>query len=83
MAKEVYVAASHAILSGPAIERLAESPISQIVVTDTIPLPPAKHLDKITVLSVASIIGQTIQRIHTDTSVSMAHREIDRVSLTS
>jgi ribose-phosphate pyrophosphokinase len=82
-AKEVHVAASHAILSGPAVERLAESPISQIVVTDTIPLPPAKHLDKITVLSVASIIGQTIQRIHTDTSVSMAHREIDRVSLTS
>jgi ribose-phosphate pyrophosphokinase len=82
-AKEVVVAASHAILSGSAIQRLAESPISQIVVTDTIPLPPAKHLEKLTVLSVASIIGQTIQRIHTDTSVSMAHREIDRVSLTS
>lgn len=82
-AKEVYVAATHAVLSGPAIKLLAESPISQIVVTDTIPLAPEKHLDKLTVLSVAQIIGQTIQRIHTDTSVSMAHREIDRVSLTS
>ncbi len=82
-AKEVVVAATHAILSGPAIQRLAESPISQIVVTDTIPLSPEKHLDKLTVLSIAPIIGQTIQRIHTDTSVSMAHRQIDRVSLTS
>lgn len=82
-AKEVYVAATHAILSGSAIQRLAESPISQIVVSDTVPLPPTKHMDKLTVLSVAAIIGQTIQRIHTDTSVSMAHREMDRVSLTS
>jgi len=82
-AKEVVVAATHAILSGPAIQRLAESPISQIVVTDTIPLSPEKHLGKLTVLSIAPIIGQTIQRIHTDTSVSMAHRQIDRVSLTS
>ena len=82
-AKEVLVAATHAIFSGPAIQRLTESPISQIVVTDTIPLTPEKHMEKLTVLSVASIIGQTIQRIHTDTSVSMAHREMDRVSLTS
>ena len=81
--KEVFVAATHAILYGPAIQRLAESPISQIVVTDTIPLSPEKHLGKLTVLSIAPIIGQTIQRIHTDTSVSMAHRQIDRVSLTS
>jgi len=82
-ARQVVVAATHAVLSGPAIQRLNDSPISEIVVTDTIPLPPAKQLPKLTVLSVASIIGQTIQRIHTDTSVSMAHREIDRVSLTS
>jgi ribose-phosphate pyrophosphokinase len=82
-ANEVVVAATHAILSGPAIQRLTESPISQVVVTDTIPLAPEKHLDKLTVLSIAPIIGQTIQRIHTDTSVSMAHRQIDRVSLTS
>ncbi len=41
----------------------------QIVITDTIPLPPRKHLDKITQLSVASLIGETIQRIHTGTTV--------------
>lgn len=82
-ATEVHVAATHAILSGPAIQRLQESPICQIVVTDTIPLPPEKRLDKITVLSIAPIIGQTIQRIHTGTSVSMTHREMDKVSLTS
>ena len=40
--------------------------------TDTVPLSPAKRIDKLTVLSIASIIGQTIQRIHTGTSVSMA-----------
>lgn len=79
----VSVAATHAILSGPAITRLQESPIEQIVVTDTVPLPPEKQLDKIKVLSIASILGQTIQRIHTGTSVSMSHREHDRVSLTS
>jgi ribose-phosphate pyrophosphokinase len=82
-ALEVNVAATHAILSGPAIERLRDCPIKQIVVTDTVPLPPEKRLDKISVLSIAPILGQTIQRIHTGTSVSMSHREMDRVSLTS
>jgi ribose-phosphate pyrophosphokinase len=82
-ALDVYVAATHPILSGPAIARLRESPIRQIVVTDTVPLPAEKRLDKIEVISVAPIIGQTIQRIHTGTSVSMAYRQMDRVSLTS
>jgi ribose-phosphate pyrophosphokinase len=68
-ATEVYAAATHGVLSGPAIERLAASPLREIVVTDTIPLPPRKRLDKITVLSVASLIGETIQRIHTGTTV--------------
>ncbi len=80
---DVSVAATHAILSGPAIARLQESPITQVVVTDTVPLPPEKRIDKITVLSIAPILGQTIQRINTGTSVSLSHREIDRVSLTS
>ena len=82
-AREVHVAATHAVLSGPAIERLRESPIREIVVTDSVPLPPEKRLDKITTLSVAPIIGKTIERIHTGTSVSMSYREMDRVSLTS
>jgi ribose-phosphate pyrophosphokinase len=82
-ALDVYVAATHPILSGPAVARLRESPICQIVVTDTVPLPDEKRLDKIAVISVAPIIGQTIQRIHTGTSVSMTYRQMDRVSLTS
>src|SRR5439155_1177730 len=52
-------------------ERLRESPIAQVVVTDTIPVPPDKRQPKLTVLSVAPMIGETIQRIHTGTSVSM------------
>jgi ribose-phosphate pyrophosphokinase len=68
-ATEVYAACTHGVLSGPAIERLAASPLREIVLTDTIPLPPRKRLDKITVLSVASLIGETIQRIHTGTTV--------------
>jgi ribose-phosphate pyrophosphokinase len=68
-ATEVYAAATHGVLSGPAIERLAASPLREIVITDTIPLPPRKQLDKLTVLSVAPLIGETVQRIHTGTTV--------------
>ena len=68
-ATDVYAACTHGVLSGPAIARLAASPLREIVLTDTIPLPAAKQLDKITVLSVASLIGETIQRIHTGTTV--------------
>jgi ribose-phosphate pyrophosphokinase len=66
---EIYVAAIHGVLSGPAIARLASSPIREIVITDTIPLPAAKQLPKITVLSVASLFAEAIQRIHTGVSV--------------
>ncbi len=68
-ATDVYAACTHGVLTGPAIERLAASPLREIVMTDTIPLPPRKRLDKITVLSVAALIGETIQRIHTGTTV--------------
>jgi ribose-phosphate pyrophosphokinase len=64
----------HPVFSGPAIERLRASAIKEVVVTDTIPLGPEKQLDKITVLSVATLLGETIQRIHTGTSVSAAYR---------
>jgi ribose-phosphate pyrophosphokinase len=70
-AREVYVAATHAVLSGPAVARLRDAPIAQVVVTDTVPIPPAKRLDKLTVISIAPLIGEAIQRIHTGTSVSM------------
>jgi ribose-phosphate pyrophosphokinase len=79
-ATAVYVAATHAVLSGPAIERLRGSAITEIVVTDTVPIPPAKRLSNLTTLSVAPLIGETIQRIHTGTSVSM-YRDAGGVSI--
>jgi ribose-phosphate pyrophosphokinase len=57
------------VLSGPAVERLEQSPVSELVVTDTIPLPAEKRLPKITVLSLAPLLGEAIQRIHTGHSV--------------
>lgn len=75
-AVEVYAACTHPVLSGPAIERLALSPIREVVVSNTIPIPPEKRLDKITVLSVAPLLGETIQRIHTGASVSPVYRGV-------
>ncbi len=69
-AKEIYVCGTHAVLSGPAIQRLEESVIKEVVFTNTIPLPPEKMIDKIKVLSVAPLLGEAIIRIHEDLSVS-------------
>ncbi len=69
-AKEVYACCTHAVLSGPAIERLQKSSIKEIVVTNTIPLPEHKAIGQIHVLSVAPLIGEAIIRIHEDLSVS-------------
>jgi ribose-phosphate pyrophosphokinase len=69
-AREVYACCTHAVLSGPALERLAGAPIKEIIVTDTIPLPPEKHLPKLRVLSVAQLIGDAIIRVHEELSVS-------------
>lgn len=69
-AKNVYACCTHGVLSGPAIERIAESPISEMVILDTIPLPEEKKLDKIKVLSVAPIFAEAIKRIYGDVSVS-------------
>ena len=69
-ALEVYACCSHAVLSGPAINRLANSVLTEVVVTNTIPLPREKELDKIKVLSVASLFGDAILRIYEDLSVS-------------
>jgi len=66
----VYACATHAILSGPAIQRLGASRIEELVVTNTIPLAPEKLIDKITVLSVAPLMAEAIRRIHEDRSVS-------------
>src|SRR4051794_5086634 len=67
----VYACASHAVLSGPAIENISKSDITEVVVTNTIPLSEAAHREpKIKVLSIAGLIGRAIQSIHEETSVS-------------
>ena len=66
---DIYACATHGVLSDPAIDRLRNSEITEIVITDTIPLPPAKRLDRIKVLSVAPLIGEAIRRIHRGESV--------------
>ena len=68
-ATAVYAGVTHAILSGRATEHIQESPIEELVVTDTIPLSPEKRVPKITVLSIAPLIGEAIKRIHTGHSV--------------
>ena len=70
-AVSVYACASHAVLSGPAIDRIAASRLEQLVVTNTIPLrEAAQKLAKIKVLSIAGLIGSAIENIHLETSVS-------------
>lgn len=69
-AKEVYASCTHAVLSGPAIERLANSPLKEVVVTDTIRLPEEKQIAKIKQVSVAPLIADAIKRINENRAVS-------------
>lgn len=69
-ARDIFVASSHGVFCGPAIQRLQDAPISQVVITDSIPLRREQQLDKIKVLSVASLLGEAIKRIHHDESIS-------------
>jgi ribose-phosphate pyrophosphokinase len=70
-AEKIYVGATHGIFAGQALERLKEAPIDEIVVTDTIPLTPAaKESGDIKVLTVSSMLGEAIKRIHRNESVS-------------
>ncbi|MBQ8525476.1 MAG: ribose-phosphate pyrophosphokinase [Clostridia bacterium] len=69
-AKSVFACCSHAVLSGPAIERISNSVIEELLVLDTVPLTPEKQIDKIKVLSVAPIFAEAIDRIYEDVSVS-------------
>ncbi len=63
-AKKIYACATHGLLSGPAVKRLKKCPASKILLLDTIPLPEEKKLDKIKVISIASLLGKVIKRIH-------------------
>ncbi len=75
-ATDAYASATHPILSDKAIPRIAGSSIREMVVTDTIPLPPEKALPQISVLSVAPLLGEAIRRIHTGQSVGSLFNEI-------
>ena len=69
-AKEVWAMATHAVLSGPAIERLSKSVITKVVLTNTLPLAPEQQIAKIEVLSIAPLIADALNAVFDDTSVS-------------
>jgi ribose-phosphate pyrophosphokinase len=69
-AGEIYVAATHPVLSGKAVQRLEESPIKEVVVTNTLPIPEEKRIEKLTVLSIAPIVASALQAVFEDESVS-------------
>ena len=69
-AREVWALATHGVLTGPAVDRLKNAPIARVVLTNTLPLPPEKQLDKIEVLSVAPLIAEALGAVFDDTSVS-------------
>ena len=69
-AGEVYACCTHPVLSGPAVDRIAASPIRELVVTDSIPLPANKRADRIRVVSVARLLADAIARAHARSSVS-------------
>jgi len=69
-AKAVIAAATHAVLSGPAIERLSRAGFEEVVVTNTLPIPPERHFPGLTVLSIAPLIGRAIREVFEDGSVT-------------
>jgi ribose-phosphate pyrophosphokinase len=81
-ALEVYASAIHPVLSGPATERLQASQIREVVVTNSIAIPGEKRIPKLTVVSIAPLLGESIQRIHTGASVSAAYRAHESLVLT-
>jgi ribose-phosphate pyrophosphokinase len=70
-ARQIFLAATHGLLVGGALERIQEAPIESLVITDSIPLPKEKAIPKITVLSIAPLLGEAIKRIHWNESVSV------------
>ncbi len=73
-AVEVSAGIVHPVLVGDSTEKLANSKLSELVVTNTLPVPPKKQLDKLTVLSVAPLFAEAIRRIHNGESVSSLFR---------
>ncbi len=73
-ARQVYACATHAVFSPPAISRLSSGVFEEVIVTNTIPVLPENHFPQLTVLSVANLLGETIWRVHEDSSVSSMFR---------
>jgi ribose-phosphate pyrophosphokinase len=69
-AKDIYVCATHALLSGPAVERLSNAPITEVAVTDTIHIPESRRFPTLTVLSTGELLAKAIRFTHSDQSVS-------------
>ncbi|HJT25336.1 MAG TPA: ribose-phosphate pyrophosphokinase [bacterium] len=75
-AADIYASCTHAILSGNAVEKIKKSVLKEVVVTDTIPIPQEKRIDKITVLPVAPLFGEAILRIHNEESISSLFNDV-------
>ena len=73
-ARQVYACATHAVFSPPASQRLSSGLFEEVIVTNTIPVPEEVRFDQLTVLSVANLLGETIWRVHEDSSVSSMFR---------
>jgi len=69
-AKDIYVCATHALLSGPAVERLRDAPITEVTVTDTVRIPDEKRFPQLNILSVGELLSKAIRYIHSEQSVS-------------
>jgi ribose-phosphate pyrophosphokinase len=69
-ADSVIIAATHPLLSGPAVDRLKNAPVREVVVTNTLPISDDKHFDSLTVLSIAAIMAEALRAVFGDTSVS-------------
>jgi ribose-phosphate pyrophosphokinase len=69
-AADVLVAATHGVLSGPAVDRLKNSKVSEVIVTNTLPIPPERQFDKLTVLSIAPLLARAIKEVFEDGSVT-------------
>ncbi|MEP7287091.1 MAG: ribose-phosphate pyrophosphokinase [Chloroflexota bacterium] len=74
-ARDIYIAFTHAVLSGPAIERLSKLNVKEIITTNTVPIPPEKRLPNMTILSVAPLLAEVIMRAHDGRSVGELFNE--------
>jgi ribose-phosphate pyrophosphokinase len=77
-ARDIYLCFAHAVFSPPAVERLRDLPVKEIVTTNSVPIPPEKRLPNLTVLSVANLLGEVILRVHEGRSVGEVFRRYHR-----